>query len=331
MAMQNRFRGRFIPARAGNTNSPPSRSCRNPVHPRSRGEHSDLPTFGGEPPGSSPLARGTPRAVTDRAMAHTVHPRSRGEHPGRVAPGLRAVGSSPLARGTRTGDGRIPLGIRFIPARAGNTRKNSATIRATTVHPRSRGEHNMPVVLRVPLSGSSPLARGTRRYRPTVERLTAVHPRSRGEHVPAAASPPCRSGSSPLARGTHRDPHQPPRRGRFIPARAGNTCPPPLPRRAVAVHPRSRGEHCVETSRTSASAGSSPLARGTLERPVRAACLSRFIPARAGNTGPGGRGRRRRAVHPRSRGEHLGGRPPGAAGGRFIPARAGNTRRTGGS
>ena len=93
------------------------------------------------------------------------------------------------------------------------------------------------------------------------------------------------------------------------------------------------------------NAGSSPLARGTLERHLVAPRGRRFIPARAGNTGGrGGRGLRR-PVHPRSRGEHMGlltlpvassGSSPLARGTRihhvlhfqsprFIPARAGNT------
>ena len=91
--------------------------------------------------------------------------------------------------------------------------------------------------------------------------------------------------------------------------------------------------------------GSSPLARGTRRLVDRLAHLTRFIPARAGNTpAPRGSGTRG-AVHPRSRGEHVtvvpesehrGGSSPLARGtrhgfregsgfSRFIPARAGNT------
>ena len=95
--------------------------------------------------------------------------------------------------------------------------------------------------------------------------------------------------------------------------------------------------------------GSSPLARGTRTGLQGYALLVRFIPARAGNTLARRRSSVRRAVHPRSRGEHTvadyvgrarDGSSPLARGtrrsgtrsrrpGRFIPARAGNTSRAG--
>ena len=91
--------------------------------------------------------------------------------------------------------------------------------------------------------------------------------------------------------------------------------------------------------------GSSPLARGTPPYPVISCGSGRFIPARAGNTRPLRGIRQSRAVHPRSRGEHIQGgddrqarrgSSPLARGTldgflvgdfflRFIPARAGNT------
>ena len=51
----------------------------------------------------------------------TVHPRSRGEHT--LGPEERdmSTGSSPLARGTLVAHEADLIGIRFIPARAGNT------------------------------------------------------------------------------------------------------------------------------------------------------------------------------------------------------------------
>ena len=111
------------------------------------------------------------------------------------------------------------------------------------------------------------------------------------------------------------------------------------------VHPRSRGEHISGHSRPSASAGSSPLARGTLPAGSAHPRRHRFIPARAGNTSSASTPATRRPVHPRSRGEHaypsgvrgtFAGSSPLARGTRaarrlgmtrlrFIPARAGNT------
>ena len=134
--------GRFIPARAGNTPARDQRVEDRSVHPRSRGEHSPVAPRAEDLIGSSPLARGT-RPGTSAAGRHrrfiparagnttgsgssssdrTVHPRSRGEHRRAVIELAQSLGSSPLARGTRHGRVRPPGRIRFIPARAGNTR-----------------------------------------------------------------------------------------------------------------------------------------------------------------------------------------------------------------
>ena len=50
----------------------------------------------------------------------------------------------------------------------------------------------------------------------------------------------------------------------LIPARAGNTPPLTLLRASARAHPRSRGEHMVFAIAWTFAAGSSPLARGTL-------------------------------------------------------------------
>ena len=176
-----RLDGRFIPARAGNTASPSRRPNRNPVHPRSRGEH-HWPE-GAEWPedGSSPLARGTrirrrragreERFIPARAgntsqpaadrPVRAVHPRSRGEHPSNTAWIDLCGGSSPLARGTPLTNERRPGDCRFIPARAGNTCRCDAGEQPPTVHPRSRGEHVSAAAGGYLINGSSPLARGT--------------------------------------------------------------------------------------------------------------------------------------------------------------------------
>ena len=217
-----------------------------------------------------------------------------------------STGSSPLARGTRGGGRRTGDAHRFIPARAGNTR--------LFLHP-GAGCH-----------GSSPLARGTpaprlregrqRRFIParagnTSSAVSAVssatvHPRSRGEHQFHSRAIRSESGSSPLARGTPRSDRLSPAGIRFIPARAGNTHFTFTEDRRHTVHPRSRGEHRAPSSVLARSAGSSPLARGTLQRGMDHSAAARFIPARAGNTAPAPNAARSRTVHPRSRGEHQG-------------------------
>ena len=281
----------------------------------------------------------------------------------------RYSGSSPLARGTRP---RCRSGhriTRFIPARAGNTTPPQARDGVSPVHPRSRGEHADRVASQYLRGGSSPLARGThdavpkggndRRFIPARAGNTSafrrsgapapVHPRSRGEHPAGVRRAGGVTGSSPLARGTHGGEGRADGRGRFIPARAGNTHQTARQRGWPTVHPRSRGEHSMPDSPASAAIGSSPLARGTLDRLLCDRVTGRFIPARAGNTADGGRGGWTGPVHPRSRGEHS---PHGCVAGgedgssplargtlrgarlrhrraRFIPARAGNTRTTG--
>ena len=112
-----------------------------------------------------------------------VHPRMRGERKRRMRILRRAV--------------------RFIPACAGNAFPQERLVISNTVHPRMRGERTVAVALWFDLSGSSPHARGTRRYCCSCECIArfipacagnashtdqeeareAVHPRMRGERL----------------------------------------------------------------------------------------------------------------------------------------------------
>ncbi len=336
---------RFIPARAGNTSPLALGVCSIAVHPRSRGEHDSAQNIELFSRGSSPLARGTLITGKVRSSAGAVHPRSRGEHIFDNVPTAVNTGSSPLARGTHFPRTNETHDNRFIPARAGNTPGRMRRTLLQAVHPRSRGEHLCLQVAASRSVGSSPLARGTRPWSRTACRRPLVHPRSRGEHSLARFMAAMPAGSSPLARGTLRSNFPQDRRGRFIPARAGNTGSAPKKPSPTAVHPRSRGEHSGCLRPKLAVNGSSPLARGTLVAGFYFADRSRFIPARAGNTQPPGLLSIPPPVHPRSRGEHfavldetapVGGSSPLARGThgcradrrrtrRFIPARAGNT------
>mgnify|MGYP001405820309 CR=1 FL=1 len=210
--------------------------------------------------------------------------------------------------------------------------------------PRERGTH-----------GGPPHGQGARRFIParagnTVAKCsgfgrTAVHPRASGEHPRAAAITRIATGSSPRERGTHHHHRRHHHRRRFIPARAGNTvmtCPRWNWR---TVHPRASGEHLRIPHESHSHLGSSPRERGTLRLVAFTGRISRFIPARAGNTHGGVAGVLCGAVHPRASGEHLGyaghagasvGSSPRERGtrlnhnqrrnlARFIPARAGNT------
>ena len=175
----------LIPAHAGNTLPDSIARWWSRAHPRSHREHTKTDTTHPLRPGSSPLARGTLgalvvvgaglRLIPARAgntwslrrerNSLAAHPRSRGEHCDvpRVHDGFS--GSSPLARGTQSERGVGLIGWRLIPARAGNTRFSGLRDPARAAHPRSRGEHGWAAWLRLFLSGSSPLARGTRSCR----------------------------------------------------------------------------------------------------------------------------------------------------------------------
>jgi hypothetical protein len=383
-----RHADRFIPAGAGNTRRhTPSRDHAT-VHPRGRGEHCIARCVHWRSTGSSPRARGTrtPAAARPRRLrfipagagntawggsarrAGSVHPRGRGEHmsiPGTVSP---SSGSSPRARGTLVVELPPALEGRFIPAGAGNTPRRRALRVPVSVHPRGRGEHVSGPWELMRDYGSSPRARGTRArgHRPTQAHrfipagagnthrsqgsrgCAAVHPRGRGEHVSAGRAGGAVAGSFPRARGTRQYGGEPYTARRFIPAGAGNTSSRRGRARALAVHPRGRGEHARFERPSKAASGSSPRARGTLPHDILGPAVRRFIPAGAGNTLRAPSVQQRTTVHPRGRGEHTyhscgvgsragsspraRGTPPGLGGHqvaeRFIPAGAGNTRAT---
>ena len=323
---QRRRSHRFIPASAGNTATCAPASRYPPVHPRERGEHQCIPTESRRWYGSSPRARGTPSrptrtgsgwrfipasagntlALAGCATTSPVHPGERGEHSRSPTVRLTTDGSSPRARGT-LGRRRQDRGDRrFIPASAGNTSRSWRMLSATPVHPRERGEHANVGFNVVAPGGSSPRARGTRpiqiqarfcgRFIPASAGNTpsanrnmnapTVHPRERGEHDDGYKTWFDSSGSSPRARGTPRRPGRHRLTFRFIPASAGNTIVPGARMKAMAVHPRERGEHARSRRRPVRWPGSSPRARGTHRRRHRPLLRRRFIPASAGNTGP---------------------------------------------
>ena len=239
-------------------------------------------------------------------------------------------------------------------------------MRHTGAHPRSRGEHPLPIRYYPPYQGSSPLARGTpgkisgiiasiglipARAGNTGGELFAgggggAHPRSRGEHAGRASQTRAQWGSSPLARGTPVCQLCAELVQGLIPARAGNTPRLQAALDAIRAHPRSRGEHNVSGVDKPNGWGSSPLARGTrLGCKVSGGSFG-LIPARAGNTARAKGDKSENGAHPRSRGEHSiapvfdtvrVGSSPLARGTRsqpvpdgithgLIPARAGNTR-----
>ncbi len=161
LQLDGTIRKRFIPARAGNTFFIRPFVCKSPVHPRASGEHFFHPAFRLQKPGSSPRERGTRPGVSDEGKDRRfiparagntsvrstsrallpVHPRASGEHRGRIACFKNADGSSPRERGTLLFLPGHFLHCRFIPARAGNTRRIYQAGYYQPVHPRASGEH----------------------------------------------------------------------------------------------------------------------------------------------------------------------------------------------
>ena len=151
-----------------------------------------------------------------------------------------------------------------------------------TDHPRSRGVYAAVTPASSSPSGSSPLARGLRRRRPSPARPDRI--------IPA------RAGFTSCLRW------QPSSASWIIPARAGFTAAC-SPRDAVRRdHPRSRGVYGPVQAHQGVGDGSSPLARGLRAEVGRLRAADRIIPARAGFTS--GRLPQEAAGqdHPRSRG-----------------------------
>ena len=152
---------RFIPAYAGNSKPDRKEEFQTPVHPRLRGELVENPAGDIPNNGSSPLTRGTlifepdPKKIPRFIPAYAgnsesipgaqpqkaVHPRLRGELGHSISSGCIPSGSSPLTRGTLVIWLVENMGLRFIPAYAGNSVDTP---------------DKSPAIL-----GSSPLTRGT--------------------------------------------------------------------------------------------------------------------------------------------------------------------------
>ena len=179
-ALAARDRDGLIPAHAGKTPDPQTKTTQKGAHPRSRGENVRVRRMSTSRRGSSPLTRGKQqgrrrkRHVPGLIPAHAgkticaplclrrceAHPRSRGENSGPCrAPPIRG-GSSPLTRGKpdrAAGPGQI-LGL--IPAHAGKTSTSNRRTTPGRAHPRSRGENDFDGARRPASPGSSPLTRG---------------------------------------------------------------------------------------------------------------------------------------------------------------------------
>ena len=172
----------------------------------------------------------------------TDHPRVCGERVEPFDDDLVDRGSSPRMRGTRWHFGRAGLGLRIIPAYAGNALRPASLRWLDSDHPRVCGERMNSPADTSQVSGSSPRMRGTlrlgQRHHPAhriipayagnagVHRLrgcpAADHPRVCGERLLRTQQGRGICGSSPRMRGTLILKRYVDLIPRIIPAYAGN-------------------------------------------------------------------------------------------------------------
>ena len=274
--------GRFIPACAGNRDSPACAASDRPVHPRVCGEQMHRRPVIRSVHGSSPRVRGTASSRLARITrkrfipacagnsvrsvdAHdsaTVHPRVCGEQHVERGSQQGKPGSSPRVRGTDQSHTRWTCSTRFIPACAGNRNVSRDSDSRRTVHPRVCGEQISHCDFGIQMSGSSPRVRGTEtylviqtrderfipacagnRFRTAISGSRCpVHPRVCGEQPEMRVIPPGQRGSSPRVRGTGTVQHYFTAHQRFIPACAGNRNLNTRSTTRATVHPRVCGE-----------------------------------------------------------------------------------------
>ncbi len=150
------------------------------VYPRWRGEHSG--TRGGRAwcLRFIPAGAGNTLPFPEFRPLNWVYPRWRGEHSCAIKIRLSHAGLSPLARGTLIIDDNSTDRQQFIPAGAGNTIIGNLSWTGTAVYPRWRGEHNNRQFVLDRHGSLSPLARGTRIWRPTARRNPQFIPAGAG-------------------------------------------------------------------------------------------------------------------------------------------------------
>ena len=211
------------------------------------------------------------------------HPRSREENFLGLIAILIIVSHPPLTRGKpQFGHDRRGMG-RLIPAHAGKTKRRRSRRPEWPTHPRSRGENMSRKKQGSPVSGSSPLTRGKRWWRPP--------PSTRCGLIPAHAGKTSCSGWRWVARRAH-----PRSRGEN---RTG------VPRRVPAggSSPLTR-ENGVSTASSRQSSGTPPPTRGKRLRCADNRLDLGLIPAHAGKTRTRRPGSTGTGAHPRSRGEN---------------------------
>ena len=212
------------------------------------------------------------------------HPRVCGEHRRLKKLLATLAGSSPRMRGAPSGATSCTSLLRIIPAYAGSTTSDGATVGPTEDHPRVCGEHARHRRHRRQCLGSSPRMRGA----PVAKRVHAAL----GGIIPAYA------GSTPSTLYSHAW------RGGIIPAYAGSTSWTRWRSCRAADHPRVCGEHNGIFCTAFYISGSSPRMRGAQCANLTSPFMAGIIPAYAGSTIRRLAGSASARDHPRVCGEH---------------------------
>ena len=283
---------RIIPAHAGQTGQVATYNGGSPDHPRACGANFATVALRTISFGSSPRMRGKHRVVRTPLRdvriipAHagqtlTIamlliwnadHPRACGAN-GRIAFHISFIcGSSPRMRGKHIPHAGRIVGVRIIPAHAGQTLSLRGRAHGTTDHPRACGANKRCRIHQSEHHGSSPRMRGKRgnyakaraadRIIPAhagqtilvthVRVHAADHPRACGANFHLRNRPSLAHGSSPRMRGK-RTPAMPPSCSiRIIPAHAGQTLRPARRPRRRPDHPRACGANHRKSKQSSA-------------------------------------------------------------------------------
>ena len=251
-----------------------------------------------------PAHAGKTRDHTLLCLSSGAHPRACGENDGSDRQGRSQAGSSPRMRGKL--NNRF-IGDRLeglIPAHAGKTCDNSASLRVKAAHPRACGENAVCCGMPLLESGSSPRMRGKRYVRPfALQHIglipahagktfpapraiarTEAHPRACGENSDPAGQQLCNAGSSPRMRGKPLYTQMRHWTGGLIPAHAGKTQLSSARLQDRWAHPRACGENASMSTVDWVIGGSSPRMRGKRVLIDAHARATGLIPAHAGKT-----------------------------------------------
>ena len=296
---------RSIPAGAGEPRGCRPRVRAAGVYPRWRGGTTGLPAAGSGSRGLSPLARGNrghcqlgvgwigsipagagePPGGGHGQHHQKVYPRWRGGTSWLKSSVALQSGLSPLARGNHLRRPAVGVGLRSIPAGAGEPSSIQSLQACGQVYPRWRGGNPLGHLFNTISHGSIPAGAGEPNPLRQSSGQAAVYPRWRGGTVTRTNAVSEGQGLSPLARG---NPHAVRKYGleqRSIPAGAGEPAHAANPSNTQAVYPRWRGGTSVCTLTLVPGAGLSPLARGNRRRFAGRGCRAGSIPAGAGEPG----------------------------------------------